>query len=60
MRETNIFKLTYLAIRYGDWSWGWATKNEWPTKHQFGVYTMYHDGYYWSLHIGPFYLNAEF
>jgi len=60
MEELSICQHIVRSIKYGEWSCGFATKKEWPTKERFSISAMYYDGWHWALHIGCFYISASF
>ena len=50
----------YRSVRYGQWSCGFASRDEWKGKPYWSLSTDYYDGHHWALHIGWFHVGASY
>lgn len=53
-----ILNLRVLAamIRHGSWEWGWEMYKDKP---MLDVSMTYYDGYWFAIHVGPFWVQGE-
>jgi hypothetical protein len=52
-RIKEIYRHITIALRYGEWSWGYGWYEDKP---KFGFYHVYYDGNHAAFHLGKLWI----